>query len=172
MDAGRVRNGLAPLVVAVALLVSCGSSSSEGADSASSAGDPTGTSAVSDTNGGDASFCDLAREMEKLDDFFEDEPTDTSPETALRSTQENYAKLISHMGRMEASAPDEVAEDMAVILAASEDANEQIQDAGTYDELQTVFQEVFGGADAEAADAASERIDTYLEEECGISFEE
>ena len=170
MDVRRVRRYLL-IVGALALLASCGSSSSEASEAAPTGGDRTETSAASDT-GGDDSFCDLAEELEKLDDFFEDEPTDTSPETALRAMKENYGKLTSQMGRMRASAPEAVADDMAVILAAAEDANDQIQSAGTYEELEAVFQEVFGGEDAEAADAASERIDTYLEDECGISFED
>lgn len=171
MDVRRVRRYLL-IVGALALLASCGSSSSEASEAAPTGGDRTETSAASDTGGGDDSFCDLAEELEKLDDFFEDEPTDTSPETALRAMKENYGKLTSQMGRMRASAPEAMADDMAVILAAAEDANDQIQSAGTYEELEAVFQEVFGGEDAEAADAASERIDTYLEDECGISFED
>lgn len=100
-----------------------------------------------DDGGGSASgFCDLARDYDE--EFADSEPSDAEAKDAL--------------DRLADAAPDEISDDVQSVV----DALDAIQEAGTDPERLAALEEELAGTEE-----ASARVETFLDEECGIAPE-
>lgn len=97
-----------------------------------------------DASAGD--FCDLSREFDEK--FDTAEPTDAEATEALE--------------RLADAAPEEIEDDVRLIV----DALDAVAEAGTDPEALAALEEEFAGTEE-----ASSRVETYLDEECGIAPE-
>jgi hypothetical protein len=107
---------------------------------------------------GDSEWCDKARRVEAEDDLLEG--VDFNDPEAL---EDSYQQMIDLVEDAAESAPEEIADDIDLVVDRSKVIFDALRDAdfNVLDVEQSVF-------DDPEADAASERIDAYNEAECGI----
>jgi hypothetical protein len=147
--------------VAVLGVAACGRS-----DNGSSSG---GTSASAGTSGGGGSasgdFCEVAKQLEQS----------MTAESLSKPNKETFTKIESFMGDLQAKAPAEIKADLATVAKNLQDVKaffaqydfdiakltSAVQaDPSLAQRLQALNDDEFN--------AASQKLDTYLQEKCGI----
>ncbi|MGH9133917.1 MAG: hypothetical protein ACRDZZ_08285 [Ilumatobacteraceae bacterium] len=151
------------LVAALALVgAACGGDDDASTDDAaeSDSGDTGDNGDGGDDGGsGGGEFCDLARGVEEGEDLLEG--VDFSDPDAI---EDAYRTMIDRINDASDSAPDEIRDDIELVIDRSEAVFEALEDADF--NILDVDQSVLEDPEAEAA---SERIDAYLDNECGIT---
>ena len=123
-------------------------------------------------------FCDLFVQFDGLDDeaFWGDDP-DMSPEESAAATAEGFQFMQALFTRAVQLAPNEVRPDMALFAEAMGEYNSLLAEYD-YDFMALAMasmddpelEERFAVLDSAELDAASERIEAYVLDECGIDL--
>jgi hypothetical protein len=147
------------MVMVVSLAIAGGACG--GDDDGGAADDASATSDASDTGGDSDSggaWCELARDIDSDDTLF-DSMDINDPD----SVENAYQEFVNVFEDAADNAPDEIKADMEIVLERIKTAFEALKDADF--NIVEVDQAVFEDPEA---DAASDRIDAYNEEVCGI----
>lgn len=150
------RTGLS-VAAAVVLLTACG-----GSDSNDAASSPSSTSAESSAPQADSEFCTEAATIEeRLGSTF-----DTQDPTALAQAVQEVAAEIRAI-----QPPDEIADDWGALATGVEQIGQALSAVDFNDPNALArFQEQIGQLQTELT-TASNNVQTYLTEECGIESE-
>jgi hypothetical protein len=104
---------------------------------------------------GDAEFCAAYAAF--------DESFDELPDETVEDIQAGADLVLDGLTAMAPVAPDELAEDMPLLVQGAEDLVAAVADATTVEEAQTAGGEIFNDPEFSAA---AERVDTYFTERC------
>lgn len=120
--------------------------------------------ACGDDDGGSASvdaWCDLSRELDSGETPLDDEATMTDPDSA-REAFEEFNEILDDASD---AAPDEISDDFETLRDGFREFEDAFADADY--NFMDLDMSVFEGLEAEM-DEASDAIDQFNEEECGI----
>ena len=157
----KVVGTLALTAVAVLGVAACGSS-----DNGSSSG---GTSASAETSGGssagDSDLCSYAKQLEET----------TNPDSFSTMDKATFDKIDEIISNVQAKAPAEIKDDVATVAKNFQDVRaifaqydfdiSKLTSAATADPALT---EKLQSLNSDEFSAASQRVNTYLQEKCGI----
>ena len=158
----KVVGTLALTAVAVLGVAACGSS-----DNGSSSG---GTSASAGTSGGggsggDSDLCTYAKQLEET----------TNPDSFSTMDKATFDKIDEIISNVQAKAPAEIKDDVATVAKNFQDVRaifaqydfdiSKLTSAATADPALT---EKLQALNSDEFSAASQRVNTYLQEKCGI----
>jgi hypothetical protein len=155
----KVVGTLALTAVAVLGVAACGSGDNGSASSGTSAG--AGTSG----DAGDSDLCTYAKQLEET----------TNPDSFSNMDKATFDKIDEIIGNVQAKAPDEIKDDVATVAENFQDVRAifakydfdiaKLTSAATADPSLT---EKLQSLNSDEFNAASQRVNTYLQEKCGI----
>ena len=119
-----------------------------------------------DDSGSLAQFCDRSRSADSVGD--QSAAVIFTPEVTPEAIERAYTDVLAQLRRVEASAPDDIADTTAAVVNGYEDEARLLENngwvlAGVGQQLLTV------SADPQAV-RESQRFQTYLEEQCGVDW--
>jgi hypothetical protein len=150
---------LALTAVAVLGVAACGSGDNGSGSSGTSA------SAATSGDAGDSDLCTYAKQLEET----------TNPDSFSNMDKATFDKIDEIIGNVQAKAPDEIKDDVATVAENFQDVRAifakydfdiaKLTSAATADPSLT---EKLQSLNSDEFNAASQRVNTYLQEKCGI----
>ncbi len=107
---------------------------------------------------GDREFCAIAAELQDLDD----ELGDAIEEGQVERFKDGYRRYVDVMERAEESAPDEVVDELGIMVDVLHDLQGKVDAARTTDDLKAVGDD----PSVEGADDAFDAVQSYTENNC------
>ena len=155
-----VRRHLVLFAAASALLVSCGGDDDDGG-SADDGGEAAGD------------YCEALAAVKAASDEFA--PTMESGDATPEQVEGALTSLQATFPDWEAAAPEEIAEDVRLVIDTTEGMVDALSAAGwnlANLELTTENEALIAALDSDEYNEAGDRIDAYGEQECGITIDE
>ncbi|MGH8824783.1 MAG: hypothetical protein ACRDVN_09930 [Jiangellaceae bacterium] len=152
------------LVLGVLALSGCGGDDDPGASGSAATDSPTGEPSAEATGGDAGSFCEQVEAARDQLDSVVDGDALADPSAALDVVEEALDTMRS------IEPPAEIAEDWTAVTSFTEDMISSLDDIDVTDPsaMEDLAQEL--EQDAEVLDDAADRVDRYLEDECGITL--
>ncbi|MBD0292831.1 MAG: hypothetical protein ICV70_04550 [Jiangellaceae bacterium] len=157
----------AGVVLALGVALSgCGGDDDQAAGSAESPGATAGGS-PQESPGSGADNGEFCAEMERVADKFDVDPDASTPQEAIQELDEAIQSV------QDVEPPAELADEWATVTSFFESVQDGLEglDATDPAELEQQLEDLGTQLEAQQGDfeAAAERVDAYLEEECGIT---
>lgn len=123
-----------------------------------------GSVGCGDDDGGDtAAFCEEYRSFEQEGEDLFAGILSTAEGGGIDELKQAFDDATEQFQQLAEEAPDEISDDVETVVDVFVQANEQIQEAESQEDLESLDQ---GGLDSEEADQAADRLDEWTQDNC------